>query len=136
MQVSLAATVPTRRTPAKSDSGSDRRAALKALRGYLRRFLMLRVAKILVEAEILSREQRGKWAYYRLIPDTLADLPGSSTREDQPPVRVGSFAASRVSSSACMPCWPWRVASPNERASFAIPTLTRGSPSGADRPAY
>ena len=30
--------------------------------------------KILVEAGILTREQRGKWAYYRLIPDTLADL--------------------------------------------------------------
>lgn len=30
--------------------------------------------KILVDAGILSREQRGKWAYYRLVPDTLADL--------------------------------------------------------------
>jgi ArsR family transcriptional regulator, arsenate/arsenite/antimonite-responsive transcriptional repressor len=30
--------------------------------------------KILVEAGILNREQRGRWAYYRLIPDTLADL--------------------------------------------------------------
>lgn len=30
--------------------------------------------KILVEAGILTREQRGKWAYYRLIPNTLADL--------------------------------------------------------------
>jgi ArsR family transcriptional regulator len=30
--------------------------------------------KILVEANILVREQRGKWAYYRLVPDTLADL--------------------------------------------------------------
>jgi ArsR family transcriptional regulator len=30
--------------------------------------------KILVEAGILSREQRGRWAYYRLIPDTLTDL--------------------------------------------------------------
>lgn len=30
--------------------------------------------KILVEAGILTREQRGKWAYYRLVPDTLADL--------------------------------------------------------------
>ena len=30
--------------------------------------------KILVEAGILAREQRGKWAYYRLVPDTLADL--------------------------------------------------------------
>ena len=30
--------------------------------------------KILVEAGILAREQRGRWAYYRLIRDTLADL--------------------------------------------------------------
>ena len=30
--------------------------------------------KILVEAGILSREQRGRWAYYRLIPDSLTDL--------------------------------------------------------------
>lgn len=30
--------------------------------------------KILVEAGILAREQRGKWAYYRLIPASLADL--------------------------------------------------------------
>lgn len=30
--------------------------------------------KILVEAGILARDQRGKWAYYRLIPAALADL--------------------------------------------------------------
>jgi ArsR family transcriptional regulator len=30
--------------------------------------------KILVDAGILSREQRGKWAYYRLVPDTLNTL--------------------------------------------------------------
>lgn len=27
--------------------------------------------KILVDAGILTREQRGKWAYYRLVPETL-----------------------------------------------------------------
>jgi ArsR family transcriptional regulator len=27
--------------------------------------------KILVDAGILTREQRGKWAYYRLVPDAL-----------------------------------------------------------------
>ena len=27
--------------------------------------------KILVDAGILTREQRGKWAYYRLIPEAL-----------------------------------------------------------------
>jgi ArsR family transcriptional regulator len=30
--------------------------------------------KILVEAGILTREQRGRWAYYRLVPDTLTAL--------------------------------------------------------------
>jgi len=30
--------------------------------------------KILVEAGILSREKRGRWAYYRLVPDTPTDL--------------------------------------------------------------
>jgi len=27
--------------------------------------------KILVDAGLLTREQRGRWAYYRLLPDTL-----------------------------------------------------------------
>jgi ArsR family transcriptional regulator, arsenate/arsenite/antimonite-responsive transcriptional repressor len=30
--------------------------------------------KILVDVGILIREQRGKWAYYRLVSDTLADM--------------------------------------------------------------
>jgi ArsR family transcriptional regulator, arsenate/arsenite/antimonite-responsive transcriptional repressor len=30
--------------------------------------------KVLVDAGILAREQRGKWAYYRLVPRALADL--------------------------------------------------------------
>ena len=30
--------------------------------------------KVLVDAGILTREQRGRWAYYRLIPDSLTDL--------------------------------------------------------------
>ncbi len=30
--------------------------------------------KVLVEAGILTRDQRGKWAYYRLVPRALADL--------------------------------------------------------------
>lgn len=30
--------------------------------------------KVLVEAGILTREQRGKWAYYQLVPDALAEL--------------------------------------------------------------
>lgn len=32
--------------------------------------------KILVEAGLLERAQRGKWAYYRLIPATLDALAG------------------------------------------------------------
>jgi ArsR family transcriptional regulator, arsenate/arsenite/antimonite-responsive transcriptional repressor len=30
--------------------------------------------KILVDAGVLAREQRGKWAYYRLLPDALDTL--------------------------------------------------------------
>ena len=30
--------------------------------------------KVLVDAGILTREQRGKWAYYRLVPGTLDDI--------------------------------------------------------------
>jgi ArsR family transcriptional regulator, arsenate/arsenite/antimonite-responsive transcriptional repressor len=30
--------------------------------------------KILVDAGILTREQRGKWAYYRLVPEALTAL--------------------------------------------------------------
>ena len=30
--------------------------------------------KLLVDAGILTREQRGKWAYYKLVPDTLNTL--------------------------------------------------------------
>ncbi|MGI3780916.1 MAG: ArsR/SmtB family transcription factor [Janthinobacterium lividum] len=30
--------------------------------------------KVLVDAGILTREQRGRWAYYRLVPDVLAGL--------------------------------------------------------------
>lgn len=30
--------------------------------------------RILVEAGVLTREQRGRWAYYRLVPDALGAL--------------------------------------------------------------
>ena len=30
--------------------------------------------KILVDAGVLEREQRGKWAYYRLVPETLTSI--------------------------------------------------------------
>jgi ArsR family transcriptional regulator len=32
--------------------------------------------KVLVDAGILTRERRGKWAYYRLVPGTLDDIAG------------------------------------------------------------
>ncbi|OHU94250.1 transcriptional regulator [Mycobacterium talmoniae] len=36
--------------------------------------------KILVEAGLLERSQRGKWAYYRLVPATLDALAGVFAR--------------------------------------------------------
>jgi ArsR family transcriptional regulator len=36
--------------------------------------------KILVEAGLLERTQRGKWAYYRLVPATLDTLAGVFAR--------------------------------------------------------
>lgn len=30
--------------------------------------------KVLVDAGVLSREQRGRWAYYRLVPGALDTL--------------------------------------------------------------
>jgi ArsR family transcriptional regulator len=35
--------------------------------------------KLLVDAGILTREQRGRWAYYKLVPDTLNTLAGLIT---------------------------------------------------------
>jgi ArsR family transcriptional regulator len=36
--------------------------------------------KILVEAGLLKRTQRGKWAYYRLVPPALDTLSGVFVR--------------------------------------------------------
>ena len=33
--------------------------------------------RVLVEAGLLTREQRGKWAYYRLVDDAVSDLAGT-----------------------------------------------------------
>jgi ArsR family transcriptional regulator len=44
--------------------------------------------KLLVEAGLLEREQRGKWAYYRLVPgalDALAGLVGTIAAPPRPP---------------------------------------------------
>jgi DNA-binding transcriptional ArsR family regulator len=35
--------------------------------------------KILVDAGVLQRQQRGKWAYYRLVPETLAAISDQLT---------------------------------------------------------
>ena len=32
--------------------------------------------KVLIDAGLLEREQRGRWAYYRLLPDAMAGLTG------------------------------------------------------------
>jgi ArsR family transcriptional regulator, arsenate/arsenite/antimonite-responsive transcriptional repressor len=37
--------------------------------------------KQLVEAGLVTREQRGKWAYYRVVPDTLRVLSQALTPE-------------------------------------------------------
>ena len=39
--------------------------------------------KVLVDAEILAREKRGVWAWYRVVPGALGAL-GVLLREDQP----------------------------------------------------
>ncbi len=35
--------------------------------------------KVLSDAGLLAREQRGKWAYYALVPDTLAAVAAAIT---------------------------------------------------------
>jgi ArsR family transcriptional regulator len=30
--------------------------------------------KLLVEAGLVTRDQRGKWAYYRVVPEAIATL--------------------------------------------------------------
>ena len=33
--------------------------------------------KLLAEAGLVTREQRGKWAYYRVVPETMTALSGA-----------------------------------------------------------
>lgn len=47
--------------------------------------------KVLVEAGLLEREQRGKWAYYRIVPGVLDALAGMLARTGGGPV-IGSAA--------------------------------------------
>lgn len=42
--------------------------------------------KVLVDAGLLAREQRGRWAYYRLIPDALEGLSAALLAPLQAPV--------------------------------------------------
>lgn len=35
--------------------------------------------KLLVDAGLITREQRGKWAYYRIVPATLAAMASALT---------------------------------------------------------
>lgn len=35
--------------------------------------------RVLIDAGLLEREQRGRWAYYRLLPDALDSLAGLLT---------------------------------------------------------
>lgn len=37
---------------------------------------------VLVEAGLLAREQRGKWAYFRIVPDRLAGLRAALAARD------------------------------------------------------
>lgn len=47
--------------------------------------------KQLVDAGLVTREQRGKWAYYTLVPDTLAMLSGVLSPDSlQPAGAAGS----------------------------------------------
>jgi len=48
--------------------------------------------KILVDAGILEREQRGKWAYFRLVPEVLDAAAGVLTSVGTGS-RLGSGAA-------------------------------------------
>jgi ArsR family transcriptional regulator len=43
--------------------------------------------KVLAEAGLLEREQRGRWAYYRLVPERLELLRGALA----PPITSGSI---------------------------------------------
>jgi len=46
--------------------------------------------KILVEAGLLEREQRGRWAYYRAVPGAVADLAGSLSSLTPSPVTASA----------------------------------------------
>lgn len=39
--------------------------------------------KLLTDAGLISREQRGKWAYYRIVDETLTAMARALTRESR-----------------------------------------------------
>ena len=41
--------------------------------------------KLLVDAGLATREQRGRWAYYRVVPDVLSALAGALDPGTSPP---------------------------------------------------
>ena len=45
--------------------------------------------KVLTDAGLLQREQRGKWAYYRLVPGALDTLAGLLTTTGRPAATAG-----------------------------------------------
>jgi ArsR family transcriptional regulator len=51
--------------------------------------------KILVDAGIFTREQRGKWAYYRLVPGTLNALAALIAPHSDDAARPGVVTPSR-----------------------------------------
>jgi ArsR family transcriptional regulator len=44
--------------------------------------------RLLVEAGLVAREQRGKWAYYRLVPAALTELGGAISGFARPASRA------------------------------------------------
>jgi ArsR family transcriptional regulator len=46
--------------------------------------------KVLTDAGLLTREQRGRWAYYRLVPGALDTLAGLLTTTGHAPVSSGA----------------------------------------------
>ena len=48
--------------------------------------------KLLADAGLVTREQRGKWAYYRIIDDTLNNLAAALIPAARSPRRRGPSA--------------------------------------------
>ncbi|MBD7956359.1 helix-turn-helix transcriptional regulator [Microbacterium sp. Sa4CUA7] len=53
--------------------------------------------KVMTEAGILSREKRGVWAHYRVVPDVVASLTAVLMSIADPEAAIADHAARRVS---------------------------------------